>query len=122
MKTIFELFLFHFQNTAIANRFCFIFVYASCREIQLHHFHQWLMSCSAAYWLFDSSFLSEGTVLHFPFSFLISKTKTNRVRTMNDVGETWIAFSNLHKIREINFLLCVPVSISLLCLSCLCGF
>lgn len=47
----------------------------SCREIQLHHFHQWLMSCSAAYRLLDFSFLSEGIVLHFSFSVLSFESK-----------------------------------------------
>lgn len=103
-RTIFELFLIHLGVTEIANCFCFLSdVYASCRDIQLQHFHQWLMSCSATYWLSDSSFLSQAIVLHFSFHFSFVKTRTNAVKVMNNVGETWTEFSNLLKIREIRF-------------------
>lgn len=74
-KTVFELYLIHLQGISVADFSCFIFIYASFREIQLHPFHQQLTSCSAAYWFLDSSFLSEGIVLRFSFSFLICKNK-----------------------------------------------
>lgn len=82
-------------------------------EIQLQHFHQWLMSCCATYWLSDSSFLSEAIVLHFLFHFSFVKTRTNTVKAMNNVGEAWIVFSNLFKIWEIRLVFVCMVGLKL---------
>lgn len=117
-RPVFGLFLIHLWVTEIAKCFCFLsYVYASWRDINLQHFHQWLMSCSTTYWLSDSSFLSEAVVLEFSFyvSFVKTRTLSKVWITSAKLGLTFQIFSRYEKLSLFS---CVPVSISFVCLVC----